>query len=163
VFYPSEPCTITSHVGPFVRDPAHWLYKFSPNQWIAAALHEVRSAEAAFKTHSSRAGLAGAKRAAGMALNAALILEPNASWGRSYVDHLMALSRDAGVPEAVRAACLVLLETPEPANRPLVALRTARSNERALEAARDVMAHAYAVVTRHAARAANDSGGDDSK
>ncbi|WP_394848732.1 hypothetical protein LZC95_14910 [Pendulispora brunnea] len=144
-------------MGSFVRDPAHWLYKFSPDQWIAASLHEVRAAEAAFKMHNSRAGLAGAKRAAGMALNAALILEPNASWGRTYLDHLMALSRDATVPEAVRAACLVLLETPLPGGH-VVALRTARSNERALEAARDVMAHAYAVVKRHAARAANEPG-----
>jgi len=152
LFFPTEACSITLPVGPpYVRDPAHWLYKFSPEQWIAAALHEVRSAEAAFKTHNARAGLAGAKRAAGMALNAALIVEPNPSWGRTYFDHLMALSRDQGVPDAVRAACRVLLETPAPGGL-VVMLRTSRSDEAALEAARDVMAHAYAVVKRHAAK-----------
>ncbi|WP_394821191.1 hypothetical protein [Pendulispora albinea] len=140
-------------MGTFVRDPAHWLYKFSPDQWISAALHEIRAAEAAFKAHNARAGLAGAKRAAGMALNAALIVVPNPAWGRSYIDHLSALSRERDVPEAVRAACQVLLENPSrgaPGGQ-VITLRTARSDERALEAARDVMAHAYAVVKRHAA------------
>jgi len=89
-------------VGSFVRDPQHWLFKFSPDEWIGAALREARSAETAFKMHNARGGLASAKRAAGMALNAALIVEPNEAWGRSYVDHLMALARDTEVPEAVR-------------------------------------------------------------
>jgi len=151
MFSPAEGFAITRCVGSYVRDPQHWLFKFSPDEWIAASLREARSAEAAFKMHNARAGLAGAKRAAGMALNAALILEPDVSWGRSYVDHLMALGRDGGVPEAVREACRVLLESPAPGGQ-VVKLRTVRSDEKAMEAARDVMAHAYAVVKRHAAK-----------
>jgi hypothetical protein len=134
----------------FVRDESHWLNKLSPDEWIRAALGELRQAEAAYQKKNGRAGLAGARRAAGMALNGALILEPNDAWGRSYVDHLMALAKDESehVPARVREACKILLETPMPGGE-LVALRTATTDERVLEAARDVAAHAYAVVKRH--------------
>ena len=88
-----------SETSAFARDPSHWLLKFSPDEWIRAAMSEVRRAEEAYKAHNARGGLAGAKRAAGMALNAALIVEPNEKWGRAYVDHVMALSRDESVPE----------------------------------------------------------------
>ena len=137
----------------FGRDPSHWLFKFSPDEWIGAALSEVRRAEDAYKGHNAKAGLAGAKRAAGMALNAALIVEPNEKWGRAYVDHVLALSRDESVPEAVRKACKVLLETH--AGGVVVILRSPRSDEIVLEAARDLVAHAYAVVKRHEAKDRN--------
>jgi HEPN domain-containing protein len=132
----------------FVRDPSHWLRKFSPDEWVRAALAELRRAEARFKANDMTAGLAGCKRAAGMALNGALLVEPNESWARSYVDHVTALGRDASIPERVRDACKHLLEA-RPPSSDILTLRSRRSDERLLEAARDVMAHAYAVVKRH--------------
>lgn len=134
---------------PFTRDATHWLFKLSPDEWIRAGLADLRKAEGAYAANDPRAGLAGAKRAAGMALNGALIVEPNETWGRSYVDHLMTLSRDDGVPERVRAACRALTESAAPAASKLVTLRTSSTEHRILEAARDVIAHAYAVVKRH--------------
>ena len=133
----------------FVRDETHWLFKLSPDEWIRAALGELGRAEAAYAKKNGRAGLAGARRAAGMALNGALIVEPNEAWGRSYMDHLLALKADASgmIPARVREGCALLLETPLPGGE-LVALRTAHADERVLEAVRDVIAHAYAVVKR---------------
>ena len=133
----------------YERDDSHWLLKLSPDEWIRAGLADLRRAEEAYAANSPRAGLAGAKRAAGMALNAALIVEPDELWGRSYVDHLMALSREKNVPERVRQACRELTESTAPgANKPIT-LRTPSSQNRVLDAARDVIAHAYAIVKRH--------------
>lgn len=83
-----------------------------------------------------------------MGLNAALRIEPRA-WGRSYVDHLRALADEPNAPEAVRRACHSLLETQMPGG-PLITLRRSRADETCLEAARDVIAHAYAIVLRAA-------------
>ncbi len=133
----------------FVRDPSHWLLKLSPDEWIRAGLADLRRAEEAYRARNARGGLAGAKRAAGMALNGALIIEPDASWGRTYVEHLAALARDASVSPRIRGASRELLETPIPGQTKLTVLRTSSAEERILEAARDVIAHAYAVVKRH--------------
>jgi HEPN domain-containing protein len=133
----------------FEKDESHWLFKLSPEEWIRAGMGEVRRAEEAYAQKNVRAGLAGAKRAAGMALNAALIVEPNDAWGRSYVEHVAALARDEEVPERVREAAKMLHEAQAPQAGGLVALRTPSGEERVLEAARDVIAHAYAVVKRH--------------
>ncbi len=137
---------------PFVRDAEHWLFKLSPDEWIRAATSELRRAEEAYQRKNGRAGLAGARRAAGMALNGALIVEPNDAWGRSYMDHLLALKGDTSeaLPQRVCQACAILLETPLSGGE-LVALRTSGSDEKVLEAARDVIAHAYAVVKRASA------------
>ena len=132
----------------FVRDKSHWLKKLSPDEWIRAAMGELRRAEEAYKTKNARAGLAGCKRAAGMALNGALIVAPNEGWGRSYVDHLLALAKDQSVPARVREACAILNETAPPAAGGLVTLRTSSADERVLEAARDLVAHAYAIVKK---------------
>jgi HEPN domain-containing protein len=132
----------------FVRDPTHWLNKFSPDEWIHASLAELRRAEERVKANDLTAGLAGCKRAAGMALNGALIVEPNESWGRSFVDHVSALARDESVPLRVREACQELVASRAPGSDILM-LRSPRTDERLLAAARDVMAHAYAVVKRH--------------
>lgn len=136
----------------FQKDESHWLFKLSPDEWIRAAMGEVRRAEQAYAQKNPRAGLAGAKRAGGMALNGALIVEPDETWGRSYVDHVAALARDARVPERVREAAKILHDAHPPAPGGLVALRTATADERVLEAARDVVAHAYAVVKKHEAK-----------
>ena len=61
---------------------------------------------------------------------------------------VMALAEDKRVPEAVRNACNVLLET-HASGGGIIILRSRRDGERVLEAARDVTAHAYAVVKRH--------------
>lgn len=135
-------------MGQFTRDPGDWLRKLTPDEWIRAAMAELRKAEAAYGSGDGRGGSAGVKRAAGMALNAALIVEPDERWGRSYVEHLKALAEDGRVPQAVRDACRVVLEAKGPSGG-VVSLRTPRANETVVEAARDVIAHAYAVVKRH--------------
>jgi HEPN domain-containing protein len=135
-------------MGEFRRDPEDWLRKFAPGEWIRAAMGELRRATAAYERGDARAGSAGVKRAAGMALNGALLVEPNESWGRTYVEHVAALASDASVPEAVRGACRTVLEAKGPSSD-IVSLRTARGHERELDAARDVVAHAWAVVKRH--------------
>jgi HEPN domain-containing protein len=133
----------------FERDPSHWLLRHSPPEWISAGLNELERAEAAFEQHNPVAAHAHLKRAAGMALNAALIVEPNETWGRSYVDHLKAVANSTSVPEDVRAAATRLLAlSSQP--RPVIALRTPSIERACLEAARVVMAHAYAIVQKGA-------------
>jgi HEPN domain-containing protein len=135
-------------MGEFRRDPGDWLRRLSPDEWIRAALGELQRAEAAYGRGDARGGAAGVKRAAGMALNAALLVEPNESWGRTYVEHVGALAKDLRAPEAVRAACRAVLEAKAP-SAGVVNLRTPRTDEQVLEAVRDVIAHAWAVVKRH--------------
>jgi|SRR5580698_5765492 HEPN domain-containing protein len=135
-------------MGEFTRVSGDWLRKFTPDEWIRAALGELRRATDAYAAGNSRAGAAGVKRAAGMALNGALLVEPDDSWGRSYVEHVHALAKDARVPEAVRKACRTVLEASGP-GPDVVILRTPRSNDVVVDAAKDVIAHAWAVVRRH--------------
>jgi HEPN domain-containing protein len=132
----------------FERDPSHWLRRFSPDEWVHQALAELRRADVSLKGRDRTAGLAGSRRAAGMALNGALLCEPNEAWGRSYVDHLRALARDETIPARVREGCQHLMEVHPPGGG-ILTLQSPRSDERLLEAARDVMAHAYAVIKRH--------------
>jgi len=132
----------------FARDASHWLHKFTPEEWIRAAMADLRRAEEALTQKNSRAALAGCRRAAGMALNGALCLVPNAAWGRTYVEHIQALRADPTLPEAVRAAANALMEA-QPPGAPLIALRTSRSDERMLEATKDLIAHAYAIVIKN--------------
>jgi hypothetical protein len=135
-------------MGEFQRDPSHWLLRHSPDEWIRAALGELARARRAWEQGNGRAGAVGVKRAAGMALNAALIVEPEPDWGRTYVEHLTALSADAQAPAAVRAACQRVLEAQPPAGD-LVSLRTPRGHAVFVEAAHDVIAHAWVVVRKH--------------
>ena len=125
-----------------------WLTKLSPKEWISAALGELARAEAAYARSDPRGGIAGCKRAAGMALNGALSVEPNAGWGRTYVEHLDALAKDAGVPEAVGASCKAVLDAKAPTSA-LAMLRTKSGDAKVVEAARDVIAHALWVVKKH--------------
>ena len=130
-------------------EPDHWLYRHTPREWLRAALGELGQAKRAYAAHNGRAGLAGCRRAAGVALNGWLAsLDPTPdAYGRSYMDHLAALSADGGVPEAARTAARVLCQTPLPGGE-IVALRTATTDARALDAAETIMAHAYAEVVR---------------
>src|SRR5579884_2688599 len=136
--------------GEFTRDPNDWLRRLSPDEWIRASLSELSRAEKAWNAGNARAGAAGVKRAAGMARNAALLVEPRDGWGRTYVEHLRALRADAGAPDAVRDACGRVLDAAPPAGG-VVVLRTPGAHAPVLEAARDVIAHASAVVKRHEA------------
>lgn len=135
-------------MGEFMRDPNDWLRRFSSAEWIRAALGELGRASAAYERGDVRAGAVGVTRAAGMGLNAALLVEPNDAWGRTYVEHVEALAGDPGVPEAVRAASRAVLDARAPPSG-VVKLRTSRTQERAVDAARDVIAHAWAVMKRH--------------
>jgi hypothetical protein len=139
-------------MGEFRRDPTHWLLKHSPDEWIRAALGELARARSAWEGGDARGGAAGVKRAAGMALNAALIVEPEPRWGRTYVEHLTALAADQSVPEAVRAACRHVLDA-RPPSGDLVSLRTPKGHATFIDAAHDVIAHSWAVVRKHEARA----------
>lgn len=130
-------------------DPDHWLHRFTPREWLRAAMGELESARAAYARHNGRAGLAGCRRAAGVALNGLLAAAPDhdPAWGRTYMDHLAFLAGDASAPEEVRAAATLLLATPLPGGE-VVALRTAKTDSNLLDAAETVMAHAYAEVVR---------------
>ena len=134
------------------RQQDHWLHRFTPSEWIRAGLGELGRAEAAFASKNVAAGIVGAKRAAGMTLNAALIVEPNDAWGRTYVEHLEALAASDDVPSDVGAAARLLRDA-EPPSGPIVMLRTGREHEELIEAAKTVMAHAYAVAHGRQARA----------
>jgi HEPN domain-containing protein len=94
------------------RDPSHWLHRLDADEWLRAADNELERARRALEAKQQRPGVAGARRAAGMAWNAVLVGAENESYGRSYMDHLQALVRDERVPEAVRAAAQQLLAAP---------------------------------------------------
>ena len=122
-----------------------WLTRFSAQGWIERSLQELSLAQQAFANRSPSAAAAALKRAAGMALNGALRVVPREDWGRSYVEHLQALASDAAVPLVVADAARALLAfAPQPGS--IVLLRSPAQDERLLEAARTVMAHAYAIV-----------------
>lgn len=94
------------------RDPEHWLYRFTSEEWLRAARAELSQAEAALRSKLERKGVANARRAAGMALNAVLVQRPVEAWGRSYMDHLNAVARDESLPGHVREAADRLLASP---------------------------------------------------
>lgn len=131
-------------------DPDHWLYRFTPREWIRASLGELERAKGALDARDRAAALATCRRAAGMALNGMLALDvrPIEIYGRSFMDHLVALSNDDAAPKVVRESAKLLAEMPMPGGE-VVLLRTATTDTKMLEAARDVMAHAYAMVIKH--------------
>jgi hypothetical protein len=122
-----------------------WLSRLPPEGWIQQALTELGRAEARLAAHERSAGVLGLRRAAGMALNGALAISWR-SWGRTYVDHLRAIVDDDSVPEAVREAAQVLNAVQIDQQPGVVRLTPPSESARWLEAAKTVMAHAYAVV-----------------
>lgn len=94
------------------RDPSHWLHRFDAEEWLRAATNELGRAEEALLHKQQRTGVAGARRAAGMAWNAVLVGHEDAAYGRSYMDHLKALAADERAPEPVRTAARALVEAP---------------------------------------------------
>ncbi len=138
---------------------AEWLRRLSPNEWLAAGMHELVEARARLARHAVRPGIACARRAAGMGWNAVLSLEesPTEAFGRTYVDHLRALAEGAvmnvadphPIPEAVRDAARDLLV--DPPNEPranVVQIVTPRRDKQLAAAAETILAEAYVRVLR---------------
>lgn len=94
------------------HDPSHWLFRLNADEWLASADNELRLAQQAFLAKQQRPAVAHARRAAGMALNALLWGAPDDSYGRSYMDHLAAFSKDPAVPAELRAAAGRLIALP---------------------------------------------------
>jgi hypothetical protein len=124
-------------------DPAHWLHRLTADEWLAAAVSELDHCEETLERRAFRPGVTHARRAAGMAWNAVLALAEDPSFGRSYMEHVVALAKDAGVPDDVRGAAEVLRDTP-PLPPQLIAL--GKPDLRALEAARTIASYATARV-----------------
>jgi HEPN domain-containing protein len=123
-------------------DPSHWLHRLSPDEWLAAAHTELRHAEETMARRAIRAAVTHARRAAGMAVNAVLVLRDDPRFGRSYMEHVAALASDEAAPAAVRAAARALREAPPApaAGGALIAL--GKADRRALDAAAAVIGYA---------------------
>lgn len=128
-----------------------WLARLAPEAWIRQGLAELGRAEARLRAHDRTAGVLGLRRAAGMALNGALAVRLR-PWGRSYVEHLRALAEDREVPNPVRDAAKLLNDVPVERQPNVVRLTPPSESTRWVEAAKTVMAHAYAVVHGSAGR-----------
>ena len=94
-------------------DSSHWLHRLSAAEWLAAATNELARARAALVGKSHRSGVTQARRAAGMAWNAWMILNHGSEdrYGRSYMDHLKVLCSDDNVSEGVRVAATALCDS----------------------------------------------------
>lgn len=127
--------------APPAKDPTHWLYRFTVEEWLAAADHELRLCAEALGRRALRPGVTLARRAAGMAWNAVLIVQPHEleRAGRSYMEHLTALAQDEAAPEDLRAAARELRDT-APAAPTLIKL--GGPNLAPLEAATRIVDHA---------------------
>jgi HEPN domain-containing protein len=91
-------------------DETHWLLRLAPEQWLNAARNELSQSEQALERGQSNKGMVLARRAAGMAMNARLVLQANEAWQRSYMEHLQAAARGDDVPPEVSAAAAELAE-----------------------------------------------------
>ena len=120
-------------------DPGHWLRRLDAAEWLAAAATELSHAEEKLTHRAVRPGVTHARRAAGMAWNAVLVKAPDERYGRSYMEHVVALAQaadDAAIPAEVRAAAQLLRDTP-PLPPELITL--GKPDLRALEAAQTIV------------------------
>jgi HEPN domain-containing protein len=124
-------------------DPNDWLHRLTTDEWLAAAATELTHVEETLVRRAYRPAVTHARRAAGMALNAVLTLRARPAWGRSYMEHVVALVDDAEIPDTPRAAARTLRETPA-APPELVPL--GKPDTTTLEAARAIVAWARAEV-----------------
>ena len=122
-----------------------WLTRLSAEEWIRQGLIELQRAQARIAAHDRSAAVLGLRRASGMALNGALSVRWRA-WGRTYIDHLRAVAHDEDVPEIVRDAARLLNDVPVDKQPNVVRLTPPSESTRWLDAAKTVMAHAYAMV-----------------
>ncbi len=76
---------------------------------MRAAVNEYDGVVRALAQKHRKQAVVGARRAAGMAINAWLCLAPNDAYGRSYAEHLQAMLRDASVPAHAREAARALV------------------------------------------------------
>jgi hypothetical protein len=129
-------------------DPAHWLHRLTADEWLAAAATELDHCAEVLERRAFRPGVTHARRAAGMAWNAVLTLAEDPTFGRSYMEHVVALAKDAGAPDEVRAAAELLRDTP-PLPPQLITL--GKPDLRVLEEARRIIG--YATVRVAALRA----------
>jgi HEPN domain-containing protein len=125
------------------KDPDHWLYRLSSEEWLRAADNELARAELALVHKQQRMGVAGARRAAGMAWNAVLVVSLDEQYGRSYMEHLSALAKEPAVPEEVRAAAQALVAAPLQTN----VVPLGKGDTRLAEAARTILRHARERVS----------------
>jgi hypothetical protein len=129
------------------RDPGHWLHRLDAAEWLAAAATELAHAEEKLSHRSVRPGVTHARRAAGMAWNAVLVIAPDERYGRSYMDHVVALAQtpddDAAIPATVRAAARLLRETP---GTPAQLITIGKPDLSALEAARVIVEFAGSLT-----------------
>ena len=100
-------------------DESHWLLRLTPEQWLAAARNDLSTSESALAEGQAKKGMVLARRAAGMAMNAVLVLRPLDSWRRSYMEHLEAAARGEGVSTEVASSALELVDR---AQQPLIKL-----------------------------------------
>jgi len=122
-----------------------WLRRHTPQEWIARGLSELSRARALLARHDREAGVLGLRRAAGMALNAALCVRLR-GWGRTYAEHLRAVAEDVEVPDSVRSAARLLTSAPVERHSNVVRLTVPSETTRLVEATKTVMAHAYALA-----------------
>ena len=127
------------------RDPAHWLLRLTADEWLAAAETELGHAEAALGRRAARPGVTHARRAAGMAWNAVLVSLPDDRYGRSYMEHVVALAADDAKPAEVRAAAQRLRDT---APRPPELVTLGKPDLAPLEAARAIVDYARATSAK---------------
>ncbi|HEX8951572.1 MAG TPA: hypothetical protein VF945_06985 [Polyangia bacterium] len=119
------------------------MHRFDAAEWLRAAEHELGRAEDALAHKQQRPGVAGARRAAGMAWNAVLVGAAAEAYGRSYMDHLHALAKDERVPEPVRAAAGQLVAAPLATN----VIPLGRGDTRFADAARVIVDEARRRVS----------------
>jgi hypothetical protein len=95
------------------KDPTHWLHRLTADEWLAAAETELGHCHDALSRRAVRPGVTHARRAAGMALNGVLALREDPRLGRSYMEHVVALTAEEnGAPAEIRAAAQALRDTP---------------------------------------------------
>ena len=128
------------------KDSTHWLYRLSVDEWLAAADNELTLCEAALARRAFRPGVTHARRAAGMAWNAALVRQQplDERYGRSYMEHVAALATDEGAPDDVRQAARDLRDTPA---APPALITLGKPNLQPLESARHLVAYARQRAT----------------
>jgi hypothetical protein len=121
--------------------PDHWLYRLSVEHWLAAAATELGHCEQALGRRAVRPGVTHARRAAGMAWNAVLVIAFDERYGRSYMEHVAALAQDDSVPAAVKAAAARLRDTP---SSPPALIQLGKPDLSVLHAARSIIDYARA-------------------